>query len=83
MRVCLRMRHGERRERGLWDAVVARKSLVSPSEGLGDGDGEIGEPSVLGFRGSKFWARAYGNTRRELRIPQNKGSQGSLPPKKV
>ena len=35
--------------------VVGRKSLASASEGLGDGNGEVGEPSVLVFRGSELW----------------------------
>ena len=69
MRACVGMRHGEGRERGLWDVVVGRQSLVSPSEGLGDGNGEVGEPSVLGFGGSKLWLRTYGDTRREPHIP--------------
>lgn len=58
MRVCVGMRHGERREPVLWDVVVGCQSLASPSEGLSDGDGEVGEPSVLVFRGSEFWLRA-------------------------
>jgi len=58
MRVCVGMRHGERRERVLWDVVVGCKSTASLSEGLGDGNGEVGEPSVLVFRRSEFWLRA-------------------------
>lgn len=46
--------HAEGRERGLWDVVVSHKSLPGRSEGLGDGDREVGEPSVLGFWRSKF-----------------------------
>jgi len=40
----------ERKEGGSWDVIVTRESLFSRSEGLDDGDGEVGEPSVLGFR---------------------------------
>jgi len=34
--------------------VVSRSQLLNRSEGLGDGDREVGEPSVLGFWGSKI-----------------------------
>jgi len=83
MRVCVGMRHGEGRERVLWDVVVSCKSLAGPSEGLDDGNGEVGEPSVLVFRGSEFWLRTYRDARCESRTPQIKGSQGNSPPKKV
>jgi hypothetical protein len=83
MRAGVGMRHEEGREGGMWDVVVIRKSLVSPSEGLGDCNGEVREPSVLVFGGSKFRLRAYRDTRRESHIPHNRGPHGNLPPKKV
>jgi len=46
--------HAAGRERGLWDVVVCRKSQPDRSEGLRDGDREIGEPRVLGFWRSKL-----------------------------
>jgi hypothetical protein len=39
--------------------VISHQSLLCNSERLGDGDGEVREPSILGFRGSKFGLRTY------------------------
>lgn len=60
------------RECELLDVVISRKSLLSRSEGLGDGNGEIREPSILRFWGSKFGLRTW--MRSERCIPQNKGT---------
>jgi len=56
MNACVRGNTPWRKERMcVVGVVVGRKSLASASEGLGDGNGEVGEPSVLVFRGSELW----------------------------
>lgn len=62
----------------MWDVVVTRKLQFSPSEGLCDGDGEVGEPSILGFRGGKIWCRACRDPGHETRISQSRGLQGNF-----